>query len=261
MDTISPRRTTYIDAFMNRICWVLVLVFCSPSSFVWAQDTAGGTISVSGEAVVKVVPDRIVLLLGIETWDLDIQVAKEKNEDILGRTLNAVLDRGVASTDTQTDHLSIEPRYNSDYRKENLIGYFVRNTLSVTLSDPSEVEALLTDVLRAGITHIHGVHFETTAFKEHRETARRLALEAAREKATQMANVLGKRVGEPRTISEGPAYGNWFYVGGGWGFGRSQGMSQNVVQNAGGSSPEGMESLSLGKISIRGSVSVTFNLE
>ena len=40
-------------------------------------------ITVGGEAVVNVKPDKIVIRLGIETWDDNIANAKEKNNEIL----------------------------------------------------------------------------------------------------------------------------------------------------------------------------------
>jgi uncharacterized protein YggE len=129
----------------------------------------------------------------------------------------------------------------------------------VVVDDPAKVEGLITEVLTAGVTHIHGVDFETTAFKKHREEARRLALEAAREKAQKMAAVLGMTVGRPLNISEGGHYSP-FYYGSGWGLRRGGGMSQNVLQNTAGSS-DVSGTIALGKISIRGSLSVQFELE
>ena len=40
-------------------------------------------ISVTGEAVVNVKPDRVILSFGVETWDKEsIQAAREKNVEI-----------------------------------------------------------------------------------------------------------------------------------------------------------------------------------
>jgi hypothetical protein len=223
-----------------------------------AQDDVS-TISVSGEAVVKVVPDKVTIHLGIETHDLDIQTAKQKNNDILSAAMKAIEEAGVDDGDVQTAHLSIEPRYKSDYTQKNFLGYFVRNSISVVVHDPDAVEGLITAVLTAGVTHVHGVEFETTEFKKHREEARRLALEAAREKAEKMAAVLGMEVGRPLDIAESGRYG-WQYFGSGWGWGRGGGMAQNVLQDAG-AAADVSGTLALGKISVRGGVNVRFELE
>jgi uncharacterized protein YggE len=171
---------------------------------------------------------------------------------------------GIPPAEMQTDRLSIEPRYKDDYRKENFLGFFVRNTVVLTLKDPARVEELVTKLLEAGVNTIHDVDFQTTEYKKHREQARVLALQAAREKAEKMAAVYGQAVGAPLAISETYAgspwssYSSWGY--GGWGYGRDRGISQNVAQNAGGDPGEAAGGIALGKIAVRASVSVTFAL-
>ncbi len=233
---------------------------------VWAQQAQmyddRPKITVSGEAVVNVRPDKIVVTLGIETWDTDIMAAKQKNNDILKKTVAAIKESGIPEKEIQTDHLSIEPRYKNDYRKEDFIGYFVRNTLVVTLTETDKVEGLVTKVLQAGVNYIHGIDFQTTEFKKYREQARDLALKAAKEKAEKMAGVLGQSVGVPIQINENFSGSPWWYYSSwsGWGYGRNQGMSQNVIQNVQAGAGEISDTIALGKISIRANVSVTFEL-
>lgn len=239
------------------IAFILILAFTQQASY--ADEIP--KITVTGEAVVKVTPDKVTILLGIETWDKDIQNAKQQNNAILNKVIKAIKKTGVNEKDVQTDHLSIEPRYKSSYSKEDFIGYFVRNSISVTLTEPDKVETLITGVLAAGITHIHGIQFETRQYKKYREEARRLALEAAREKGEKMAAVFGKKLGQPIQINELSNYSPWSYYGSWWGYGRGQAMSQNVMQNAGGQANDISGSIALGKISIKGSVSVVFGLK
>jgi uncharacterized protein YggE len=236
----------------------LVAVPVTGTGVIEAQDTP--QITVTGEALVQVVPDKVTIIFGIETWDKDIELAKQQNSDILDAAYDVIRRVGVRESDVQTDHLSIAPRYDDGYRYEDLIGYFVRNSVSVVLREPDDVEELITGVLATGVTHIHGVNFETSEFKRHREEARRLALEAAREKGEKMAAVLGLQIGDPVRVSEDRRFGSWSYYGGWWGYGRGQGMSQNVVQNVGEQGEESHDTIALGKISIRANVTVTFRL-
>jgi uncharacterized protein YggE len=235
-------------------------------SSVWAQQTYlyddRPKITVNGEAVVNVKPDKIVVNFGIETWDTDILVAKQKNNEILKKTIAVMKELGVAEKEIQTDYLSIEPRWKSEYRKEDFIGYFVRNTVVVTLTDVAKVEELVTKVLQSGVNYIHGIDFQTTEFKKYREQARELALKAAKEKADKMAAVLDQSVGAPIQINESYSGSRWYWSSwSGWGYGRGQGMSQNVSQNVQGGSGESSETIALGKISIRANVTVIFELK
>ncbi len=223
----------------------------------------GPKITVNGEATVNVQPDKIVIALGIETRDMEIMGAKQKNNEILKKALAVLHESGVPDKEIQTDHLSIEPRYRDNYGREDFLGYFVRNTLLVTVTDTEKVEGLITKALQSGVNYIHGIDFQTTEFKKYREQARKLALEAAREKAEKMAGVLGQSIGSPVQISEtysgspGSYYSSWS----GWGYGRGAGMPQNAIQNVQGGPGEISETIALGKISIRAGVSVIFKLK
>ncbi len=246
------------------IIMFLTIMVISP---VWAQQAPccdeQHKITVNGEAVVNVKPDKIVVTCGIETWDSNVIIAKQKNNGILKKAIAAIKDIGVPEKDIQTDHLSIEPRYKDDYRKESFIGYFVRNTFIVNLTDTGKVEGLVTRVLQAGVNYIHGIDFETTEFKKYREQARELALKAAKEKAVKMAAALGQSVGEPAQINENYSGLPWRYYSSwsGWGSGRAQGMSQNAMQNVGEGSGEISDTIALGKISIRANVGVVFEMK
>ncbi|HOM16637.1 MAG TPA: SIMPL domain-containing protein [Thermoguttaceae bacterium] len=218
-------------------------------------------ITVQGEAVVYVKPDKILLSFGVETWDKqDILAAKQKNTEIFQKALAVLKQMGVPDKDIQTDYLSVEPRYRDGYRREEFLGYFVRNTFVVTLRDPEKVEELITRMLQAGVHYIHGVDFQTTEFKKYREQARMLALQAAKEKAEKMAAVLGQTIGPPLQIQEG--HSPWYYSGwSGWGFSRAQTMAQNVLQEIPAEPAEPSETIALGKIAIRANVSITFQLK
>jgi uncharacterized protein YggE len=245
---------------------MVALVIMISACPVRAQQTqmydARPKITVNGEAVVNVKPDKIVITLGIETTDAEIMTAKQKNNDILKKAIAAIKELGIPEKEIQTDHLSIEPRYKDYYRKEDFIGYFVRNSFVVTLAETAKVEELVTKVLQAGVNYIHGIDFQTTEFKKYREQARELALKAAREKAEKMAGVLGQTVGAPIQISENYSGSPWSYYSSwsGWAS-RGQGMSQNAIQNVQGASGEISETIALGKISIQANVSVTFELK
>jgi hypothetical protein len=220
-------------------------------------------ITVNGEAVVNVRPDKIVISLGIETWEADITLAKRENNDILKKAIAVIKACGIPESDIQTDYLSIEPRYKDDYRKDTFLGYFVRNAFVVTLKEPDKVEELVTKILASGVNYLQGIDFQTTEFKKYREQARELALKAAKEKAEKMAAVLGQTVGSPVQINEAYSGSPWWYYSSwsGWGFGRSQGMSQNVIQDVRPASGEISDTIALGKISIRANVMVTFEMK
>ncbi|MBN2002646.1 MAG: SIMPL domain-containing protein [Anaerolineae bacterium] len=221
--------------------------------------TEPGVINVSGEAEMRVVPDEVIIRLGVETSDQTLLTAKKQNEQIVKRVIALAKQYGIPTELVQTDYIQVEPRYNSSYEQRSFIGYFVHNTIVITLRDISKFESFLTDVLGTGVNYVHSIDFRTTKLREYRDRARTLALEAAQEKALAMSGTLGQQLGEPRNIQE--EANNWWSGYGSWWSGSWGGaMSQNVIQEVGGNSAEFDSSLAPGQISIKARVSVSFSM-
>jgi len=222
-------------------------------------------IVVTGESVVYVQPDKVLISLGIETWNAQMDVAKQTNDEIVQKAIAAIQQSGLDKKAIQMDHLSIEPTYDTRSGWPRTIdGYMVQNALVVTLTDVALLDGVIAGALKAGVNHVHGVDFQTTELRKHRDQARQLALKAAREKAVDMAAVYGQTIGKPLQINEnlgygGPSYHYWSWCG--WGGGRDYGMSQNVMVNAPSASREGVDTVAVGKIAIRANVNVVFGLK
>jgi uncharacterized protein YggE len=230
----------------------------------WAQDPAGeeevGQISVTGEAEIRVVPDEVILTLGVETWDKNMAIAKGQNDAIVARVLALSADHDIAPEHVQTDYVSIEPRYRNGYYEErDFIGYFVHKTLVITLRDLDKFEDILADALEAGVNYVHGIQFRTTELRKHRDEARALAIRAAKEKAVALAGELDQDVGDPKMIQEVQS-GWWSGYNSWWGSRWGNGMLQNVIQEMGTGAVTGDGSLAPGQISITARVSATFRL-
>jgi hypothetical protein len=219
-------------------------------------------ISVTGESLVNVAPDRVIVTFGVDTRDMVLDPAKRQNDAIVKRALAAIKAMGIADRDVQTDQLSIEQRFESSSGRQVFAGFTIRNMFVVSLSDPAKVDALITAALDAGVNYLLNVEFQTTELKKYREQARELATRAAREKAEKMAAVLGETVGQALQIDEaGQNSGVSYYSSwnSGWGTGNrgNAGGSQNVV---GISSGETVDTVALGKVGVRASVRVVFEL-
>jgi uncharacterized protein YggE len=218
-------------------------------------------VTVTGDAEVRVVPDEVILTLGVQTWDKDLDVAKGQNDRIVAEVLALAAEHGIAAEHVQTDYVSIEPRYRNGYYEESdFIGYFVHKTVVITLRDLDKFEDLLADALEAGVNYVHGIRFQTTELRQHRDEARALAIQAAREKAEALVGELGQQVGEPHLIQEvqsgwSSGYNAW------WGSRWGAGMAQNVIQEISGDGLGADGSLAPGQISVNARVSVTFELQ
>ncbi len=217
-----------------------------------------GSIFVQGQAGIDVTPDKVVISLGIETNDMEVQIAKKANTAIHQKVMAIFKDLKIEPKNIQTDQLTIEPRYDHYNNKRNFLGYWVNNNVAVTLTDIEKIEPLLTSVLEVGVTHVYGVDFQVTEFKKYRQQARIMAVKAAKEKAQEMIEVLGQKVGKPTRVSEGWSgiYYNNFRDSR---RDQSHMMMQNTVSNQTNNGPTD-GTVAMGKVHISATVDVTFQI-
>jgi uncharacterized protein YggE len=216
-------------------------------------------VTVTGDAEVRVVPDEVIVTLGVETWNVDLQAARNDNDQRAAKVLALAKGLGVKPEHIQTEHISVEPRYHDEYEKRGFRGFFVRKTIVVTLKDVSQFENLLTGAFGAGATHLHGVQFRTTELRKYRDQARALAVNAAREKADALAKELGEQVGQPQSIHEDQ--NSWWSWYGSWWGARWDGTGmQNVIQSVDGGEMPSDGSFAPGEIAVNARVTVSFEL-
>ncbi len=231
---------------------IFVLAFAALSAH------ADQAISVTGDAEIKVVPDRVVLSLGVEVHAKALAEARRENDNRIRQVREAMLQRGVDPADIQTDFIQLGMTYENDGVAVRY--YYTRKSMVVVLRDIDRMEEALSAAVEAGATHIHGVEFETTKLRQYRDEARALAVKAATEKARDMAAAAGlKVIGNPMGISSA-SYNARSWYGSGWGGASGAMGAQNVYYSDAGSAAA-QPTVALGRISVTASVSMTFRIE
>src|SRR5260221_12299843 len=90
----------------------LSIILCH---FARAQDAGAAanlrTISTSGEAIVYVVPDEVVVGAGVETFSQNLDKAKSDNDEASTRLVKAIKALKIEDRDISTDVLTVEIRY------------------------------------------------------------------------------------------------------------------------------------------------------
>src|SRR2546426_10660912 len=87
---------------------VLLVTFITPIFRISSQgDVTPSTISVSGNAEVRVVPDEVILILGVETSDMDLMKAKSLNDERVKRLLALATQFEIKPEHVQTDYINI----------------------------------------------------------------------------------------------------------------------------------------------------------
>lgn len=217
------------------------------------------SVTVTGDADVKVEPDIVEVTVGVESVDTTVAAVRAKNEDAVARMHAAATRAGVEGKDVQTEFVYLEPRYRN-YEQREIIGYVARRTVKLTVRDVRRFDAVMAAVLESGANVMMGVQFRTTELRKYRDQARQLAIQAAREKAQALAKELGQELDRPHLIAEESS--SWSSPFGWWGgYGGGGQMAQNVVQNAS-TSPTSVDgTVAPGRIAVNARVRVTFELK
>jgi len=240
----------------------LTLVSVSDCSAQFAP--SANTISITGDADVKVVPDRVTVTLGVETRTKDLASATSQTDGAVRQVIAVAHRLGVDPGDVQTDFIRVDLSYNSN--SPTLIDFYTASkAIQVVLKDTSKFEPLLKESLEAGANQIYDVEFSTSELRKYRDEARALAVKAAIEKAQDLAKAGGFTVGAKPLSVTAYSYGggsSYRLCCGPYYYGFQNQASQNVVQNvSSGSSDSSSKSVALGKINVTASVTMTFQIQ
>ena len=222
--------------------------------------STGRTISVSGTAVVNVTPDRALIQLGVQSNGRTPQMTEAANSATIYRVIRAIKKIGLDEKDIVTDRYVIDPVYRN-YDNLTIEGYRIYNTVAITLRDVDLVNEVIISALSAGANQVVNVEFYLSNLRKYRDQARELAVIAAGEKASDLAEAAGAEAGCVLSISEN----TWSYFSGGW-WGRSRDLwTQNTVQNIPVGTGQGDQSefgpVNLGQISVRAEVNTSYSLK
>jgi uncharacterized protein len=151
-------------------------------------------VSVFGSAVVRVVPDVVVLSFSVSQIKPHpreaFQAARESAQSIQDYLESAQIK------DAGSSRINLHEEFRYAQNENKFIGYRTSVEFRVLISDLSRVEEILAGVVDAGANKIIAVDFQSTRLKELRTEARRQAILAAREKAENYCQSAEVELGE-----------------------------------------------------------------
>lgn len=176
---------------------------------------APGTITVVGEGKVSLEPDIARVNIGVETVKNTVQEASAENRTTVEAVLEVLEAQGIAKEDIQTSGFTIfSERYGPEGPlAEGDVRYRVSNNVMVTIRELENVGTILDAAIEAGANNIYGVEFMVDDPGESETEARTIAVEDARTKAAELAELNGLELGNVISVSEVIGMGGGFYSG------------------------------------------------
>ncbi len=163
-------------------------------------------LSVSGTGEVRVVPNRAMVTLGVETRAARAAEAIQENNRIMTQVVQAIRNQNVPERNIQTATYNVsrqfEPEPTTDQRQPQRQVYVVTNLVSVRLEDVTRVGAVIDAGTSAGANQVHGISFLSEKETEARQEALRAAVADARQKADNIAQALNMRIVGVESVME-----------------------------------------------------------
>ncbi len=209
------------------------------------------SINISAEETIYQKPDEAKITFSVITEADSYGRATEMNNNQMENVNSYLKEEGIEDKNLKTQNFSVRPRYEQiedrlSSRRE-IIGYEVENNLQVTVTNLENVDTLIGGAIEAGANKVSGLVFEVSNQDELENQAQLKAIERAKEKAEEIADSLGVRVGRILDFSESGGYRPVSY---------SYEQMESDSMGRGGSAP-----IEEGESEIKSSVDITFEIK
>jgi uncharacterized protein YggE len=193
------------------------------------------TISISAEGKVSAKPDLAEVSIGILTQGDTADGVQAESSKKINKIIDFIKKQGLSDEDINTSQFNIYP--NQDYREGRSIitGYQANQTITIKVHGVNEstekLSKILGGVTSQGANQVNGVSLSFNDPDEYRQQAREKAIIKAKEKAAQLAEASGLRLGKVVSVSENSAYPAMPYlegIGGYGGGGDAKAVSPNI---------------------------------
>ena len=154
-------------------------------------------LSTSGIATADVKPDKVTIIIGVETTNKTAKVALSSNTAEINKVLEVLLAAGVKKNETSTASFRVSPNYNYSQGQNKITGFTVANSIQIQSSDINGTAKWIdTAVSSGGANTIDGINFALSDKKSEvvKHSLIKQAVIDARNKADIAASALGLKI-------------------------------------------------------------------
>ncbi|MCR4274701.1 MAG: SIMPL domain-containing protein [Candidatus Campbellbacteria bacterium] len=274
--------------YLGWLCIVLIIFVgvsalnaLKENRYIGGGVSASNVITINGEGEVFAVPDIAEIGFSVFAEKKTLTEAQSVSAEKMNTILAFLKDQGIDDKDIKTTNYSANPKYEwtnevtpmssgssgaaepgyggvqtsvvyPDYypRPQNqvIVGYEVRQTITVKIRDTEKVGALVSGIGEKGATDIYGPTFTIDDEVALQREARQKAIDDAKNKAEQLAKDLGVRIVRIVSFSEN---------GGGYYPMMFKGMEATVSSD---SSVPPVPQIPVGENKITANVSITYEI-
>ncbi len=162
------------------------------------------TVQVSGTGAAVSEPDVVVLSIGVSVEKDSVKQARADAAEAMTGVIESLKGNGLLDPDIQTQHFSIQQRFDYIKGQREFRGYSVTNIVSAKIRDLDTVGDVIDNAAEAGgdLVQINSIQFSIDDTTKLRMQARVAAMQDAQAKAQTLATEGGVTLGKPISISE-----------------------------------------------------------
>ncbi|TXK47550.1 DUF541 domain-containing protein [Pontibacter qinzhouensis] len=210
-------------------------------------------INVDGRGEVKVQPNEVVVTLGVELRDKNLDQVRKQADTKAAAIIAYLKKQGVDAKNIQTSYMHVQPVYNtasSEFGKTTPDFYMAQKTMTFVLTKLDKFDEVISGLYGVGVNRVDGIAFRVSDVEKYKVEARKKAVNDAKAKAAALTNDLGAKVGKVYAISESTNGGGPQPL-----YARNNMMVQQAAMM------DGDPSIAGGEVVITSTVSVSFVLE
>jgi uncharacterized protein YggE len=198
----------------------------------FCEDMIHSTVSTSGPATVKVIPDKFTVLVGVETNGTTAEEAASLNADLVAKIVAALKALGISEKDISTSSYSVYPVYSQIsanvcrmiqaypippecYVPQEITSYRASSSLSVTLDVKGGVDAgkVIDTVIEAGANNVQGAYFFVSNERQEEIRSGLIAdaITNAKSRADKAASAVDMQITGVKSINLNDVYFPIFY--------------------------------------------------
>jgi uncharacterized protein YggE len=162
----------------------------------------GPVIVMTGEAVVKLAPDRAWISIAAESRAKSPREAQKANADAMTAVLGKLKGAGLTADAIRTSGYDLQPEFDYANGKQTLRGYVARNAVEVRVDDITRVGEILDLAVGSGATSVSGVRFDLKDRSGAERDALKRAVADARSRGDAAASGAGVTVERVLRIEE-----------------------------------------------------------
>lgn len=158
--------------------------------------------TVTAEGKVTAIPDIAQVSVGFSTTGTNVSTVQNQANLIIKNVTSAVKNTGIDSKDIQTTNYNLSPNY--DLQRIN--GYSINVNLQIKVRDFSKINQVIDAATANGANQVSGLNFTFDNPEKFQSEARKIAIDNAKKKATEIAGESGITLGRLINVQESSNY-------------------------------------------------------